>query len=329
MDINFKQNDFFSSKLIDIKNTIPFTPHDIYQWINNNDINGGNELSGNFVDSTYFSNYSNNNDKSFIFDVSLCTVIEKNEPEFISFLTKLAKSSSGTSSISGTDIANSDILNIGKIITTSANTPTPSNTSSAKNTNYQIPLIINDIDGGVSNLYGMPGMQQCNFREKCTLDHLHYTNCAQQTDKTTGKCSCICTGTPVLNDTPHSHCSEFKGSDDSTSDSLAAYNSILSTLFSSGITTTTTTSLPNEYKLLDKENKLNKLVYMLLIYYLLLKINNDYRKNLSDLNSVNATNDISLKDAKIKYKNKYLNLFNILSGIIILGVCIYYQYKKK
>jgi hypothetical protein len=59
------------------------------------------------------------------------------------------------------------------------------------------------------------------------------------------------------------------------------------------------------------------------LYYLAVNKNFIYKDALENNKNLYNTTNQSLSDSTVKYKNQYLNMFNLLSGIIIAGGYIY------
>jgi hypothetical protein len=77
-----------------------------------------------------------------------------------------------------------------------------------------------DIDGGESTIIMTTENPRCKFRKTCTINHWHYSG-ACKTQIITGanggtSCKCICTGVPVFNNAPHSHCDAYTINPDGT-----------------------------------------------------------------------------------------------------------------
>lgn len=195
-------------------------------------------------------------------------------------------------------------------------------------------------DGGTSTIIGDPGYQRCNFREVCTIKHLHYS-CTTQ--KSNDDCNCLCTGPPVYDDKPHSHCSTF------TNDIVNAEQAVVaaykqksglgnwaSTYGGTGtgtgkgpITLTTTGAANVPYSNYDDLSSNDILVRTLIYdYYAEVYKNKTYMEKLSTQMDLYDTKQKATMDSSVDYKTKYLNVFNIITGILVVSGYIYVNAKK-
>jgi hypothetical protein len=256
---------------------------------------------------------------------------------------------------------------------------TPKNGLSATDKSTQYRTIV-DIDGGTSYIFGTIGEQQCNYRPTCTKNHLHYPGKNACTIKTTiqgGKTNfqCDCTGTPVINNEPHSHCSDFTIDKSSFVFNKNAYQSEEQQAFyqaynadykrfaneysddskytpgfspsspqvpssggisggvSGGISAggSVPGSVPDSVKgyskagssAADKNREFRELIYD---YYIELGKNRGFQTKLVSMKS--SANELVSADSLVKYQHNYLNLFNLITGIIIVSGCILILQKK-
>jgi hypothetical protein len=181
------------------------------------------------------------------------------------------------------------------------------------------------------------------YRTGCTKNHLHFPGATGCTIKLSqNKNRCECDGTPVLNDESHSHCFEFKPTSDINSGSAlplgvgnfsytnifenayySYYKSQFGTLRSDGTSGSEPSSSPNNPNVVFGDQvsannnaiELHKLVYD---YYVEVYNNLNYKKRFNPTNP----NELLMTDTMTKYNYNYLNMFNIISGIIIASGCI-------
>jgi hypothetical protein len=192
-------------------------------------------------------------------------------------------------------------------------------------------------DGGTSTVIGNPGYQRCNFREVCTIKHLHYS-CTTQ--KNNDDCNCLCTGPPVYDDTPHSHCSTFTNDIPNAEQAVvAAYKkksglgSWASTYSGTGRGAVTLDSTNGDvnvpYSNYDDLSSNDILVRTLIYdYYAEVYKNKTYMEKLSTQMDLYDTKQKATMDSSVDYKTKYLNVFNIITGILVVSGYIYVNAKK-
>jgi hypothetical protein len=189
--------------------------------------------------------------------------------------------------------------------------------------------------GNISFLLGTPGSQRVVYQPICTVNHLHYPEgCSvQQVINSTTKTSyykCVCQGTPVFNSQPHSHCQSFTNAE--TDPKLAiqkAYsnkgtmNSKMSDSTKSRSSNSTSgntfdVNYENADNLNDTDRLIREAIYQ--YYYEVVK-NIKYKNDLKSNKTISDTANQALHDSSVKYKNQYLSVFNLFSGIVI--VCGY------
>ena len=191
--------------------------------------------------------------------------------------------------------------------------------------------------GSTSFLLGTPGNQRVIYQPVCTVNHLHFPKgCSvQQVINSKGDYyKCICAGTPMFNSNPHSHCSEFTNSetDPQTAINKSYYNKggmnsrDSQTQSSSGGTSggssngTYDVNYANANGLTQTDTLIRQIIYE---YYCAVNKNILYKTALKKNQSLSNTANQALKDSTVKYKNQYLTMFNLISGIIIAGGYIY------
>ena len=213
----------------------------------------------------------------------------------------------------------------------------------------QIPFV--DSDGGMSSIIMTSKNPRCKFRKNCTMNHWHYSGkCKTQiiTDPDGGTyCKCICSGAPVFNDQPHSHCDDYTLNNDGTATTavgttnapaglglIATVKNIKMNLTGqfpgaqfglgggSGGTTGGNVKLPyaNAEDLKAGDEKIRKLIFD---YYYYVATNQMLQKKVLDSGVKDVTMRQALLDATVQYKNEYLNVFNIVAGIFGAAGYIY------
>ena len=199
----------------------------------------------------------------------------------------------------------------------------------------EIPFV--DVDGGKSTIIMTSGNPRCKFRGTCTMNHWHYSGkCTTQIVEEGGKtsCKCNCTGTPVFNSEPHSHCDPYTiEPNGSASTPLGPVNpptglglvaaiqgikmnlkaSFPQTQFLSG-DESGNVSLPfsNSGELNQNSEMIRELVFD---YYSRVNENITLQKTIHNKGAKGLTSKQALMDATVHYKTEYLNVFNILAGI--------------
>ena len=219
--------------------------------------------------------------------------------------------------------------------------------SAGKNEGGKIVLVASDIN------------PRCKFQPSCTINHEHYAKCKTQifSDKE-GKtyCKCVCSG-PISTDAkPHQHCSPYnvKSPDDPGYDEKidGGYNSHMGfsgqgnnlaySNFKGSIDnmelelngmfpkiTGDAVVMPGNYGNPDKNTAADKTIRETVYeYYMAVAENKKLQNTLLSNSSFDSTAVQSMKDAHMAYKVKYLELFNIVSGIIMASGYIYLFAKK-
>jgi len=203
-------------------------------------------------------------------------------------------------------------------------------------------------NGSTSYISVSTANPRCKFQKGCTEKHWHYKSCKTQKfanqDGTT-YCKCVCTGEKTYDDESHDHCSPFnidKKSVDSKGnvDPIAFQSTITELIKKITVSFKQETQdysytgsdgkmkYPYNYnrQLKDTDIKIRTLIYD---YYYELNRNIELQKNIGSTNSLDKTTTQALKDANVKYKKEYLQLFNIFSGILFASGYIYVLYKSK
>jgi len=205
-----------------------------------------------------------------------------------------------------------------------------------------------DTDGATSNIIITTTGHNCKVRKLCTLNHWHYSGTCQSNIQTdingNTSCKCSCTGVPVFNDSPHSHCDSYimtPGSRVVTTpngtvtpppglDFLSMMQGIKLSLTSQFPTVPPltpgpdgTTSFPYDYlnpSLNAHDLNIRKAI---LDYYYEVNTNKQLQTSIYQRGSKDATSKTALFDANVQYKTEYLNVFNIIVGIFGAGGYIY------
>jgi hypothetical protein len=197
---------------------------------------------------------------------------------------------------------------------------------------------LTDADGSTSFLLGDPGKQRVVYQPVCTVKHIHFPKGCNviQTINANNESyySCSCPGVPVFDDSPHSHCSQFTNiATDGKNITNSMYNNS-GGANSTGLTTTSgagsssTAGSGNKfnvnYEHADSLTQRDKLIRSAIYkYYCAVNDNLKYKTALQKNKALNDTSNQALMDSTVKYKTQYLNVFNILSGIILAGGYIY------
>lgn len=200
-----------------------------------------------------------------------------------------------------------------------------------------------DIDGQQSMIKNTSMNPRCKYREKCTMNHLHYSGgCKTQTIKGPkgSYCKCVCTGGVVKNNKPHSHCSTLNINKDGTMTSDVGKTRIpggvdfLSTV--QGIRLNLTGKFPGPvfgsangnitipYN--EKENLIQhdiQIRQMVFDYYTEVNKNIQLQDQIKNKGNKDDTMKQALLDATVQYKTEYLNVFNMIVGVFGVGGYIY------
>ena len=193
-----------------------------------------------------------------------------------------------------------------------------------------------DTDGGISKILMTSKNPRCKYRQTCTMNHWHYSgSCTTQTitapDGTT-TCKCNCSGVPVFNNNPHSHCDAYNINPDGSAKGPLETNAaptglgVMSTI--QGIKMNLKSEFPPPVfgsaggnvvlPFNDSENlratdaEIRKLIYD---YYVQVNENIKLQKLALQTGTKNTTQTQALQDATVQYKNEYLNVFNTVVGI--------------
>jgi hypothetical protein len=215
----------------------------------------------------------------------------------------------------------------------------------------QIPFT--DSDGVVSNIIMTTDNPRCKYRENCTLKHWHYNTCTSKINtktvngKTVTTCNCSCSGGPVYNDTPHSHCDNYTINSDGTAttavgttDSPAGVDllSIISSIkldlsanfpgapFNVGPGGNVELPYKDEADLKKGDENIRKLVFD---YYFYVDQNRELQQTVQKTGVKDSTMKQAIIDATVEYKNEYLNVFNIVAGIFGVVGYIYLMTRNK
>lgn len=190
---------------------------------------------------------------------------------------------------------------------------------------------------------------RCKYtKTKCTMQHWHYKSCTTQTfynPDGTSYCRCVCKGPPVMDNSPHDHCSPYAvknatndNNNNTDTEKITLTNSI-SRLISDikvsvkaarndGVGKGVKSNFDFDYNHIDdlKKNDL-EIRTLLHDYYHELNRNIELRNLIIQNNSIDSTSKQALLDANVKYKKEYLQLFNIFSGIFFVSGYIYIMNK--
>jgi hypothetical protein len=210
------------------------------------------------------------------------------------------------------------------------------------------PITFTDTDGGTSKITMTTENPRCKYRETCTLNHWHYSGSCQTqivTNNKTGStyCKCICSGVPVFDDSPHSHCDTYTVNSDGTGttavgtrsapDGLGLIQTIqgikgvkmnLSANFPKGKFGSSNEKITLGYKDVDALKKTDQQIrHMIFQYYQEVYKNIELQKKVNTSQTKDTTMSQSMMDATVQYKTEYLNVFNIVVGIFCVTGYIY------
>lgn len=304
--INYDNSTFFSSSE-NIAATFPFNLSDVVTWAKTApnkplSIEDANKV----VD---------------IFDSKLSAVITNpgNKTSFLNFLGEKMYLNSYFEDIS---VSSDNVSSSTNYINTSVNINGRSYNGTAISRN-----------GSTSYLLGNPGRQRVLYRPVCTKNHLHFSDCTVQQIVKSGTdesyYQCTCTGTPEFNNKPHSHCSQFTNNETDAQSAIDRYYFGIggsgsqrkeSSTKTSGSNTSYNVKYANSEMLKQTDTEIKTAIYL---YYVAVNENFIYKAALEKNKKLSNTTNQLLSDSTVKYKNQYLNMFNLLSGIIIAGGYIY------
>ena len=223
----------------------------------------------------------------------------------------------------------------------------------------QIPFV--DSDGGISSIIVTSNNPRCKYREKCTMNHWHYSGECKTQIKTDAEgkttCKCMCTGIPVFNADPHSHCDDYTINEDGTATTAVGTSiapvglGLISTIQniklnlkaqfpnaefgigggsggssggSSGTFGTSGGNVALPYKNAEDLKKGDEQIRQLVFdYYYYVNENRELQKTVQQTGIKDSTMRQNLIDATVQYKNEYLNVFNIVAGIFGVAGYIY------
>jgi hypothetical protein len=339
-NINIDDYNFFSATET-VENTMPFRLPQLLTWAKTKDSLPAEEITS-------------------VFDPKLAKVVIDNSTNFIrEFLPKniiLNSDFSGDKSPfsdSNSNIKENDNKYYPTVTLSTAESSAAVDAAPYKGTLHSFP--IKDVDGAISWIFGTTNLSETSvvssanpliiYRTGCTKNHLHFPGATGCTIKLSSgnKNKCECDGTPVLNNESHSHCFEFKPTSDINSGSPLplvggnfSYTNIFENAYYSYYKSQFDTSLRSDGSSgsglsgsLNNPNvvsgdsdtanqnalELHKLVYD---YYVEVYNNLNYKKRFNPTNP----NELLMTDTMTKYNYNYLNMFNIISGIIIASGCI-------
>jgi len=322
--IKYDDDSFFSSDP-NVIATFPFNLSDVLTWAKTSSL-----------DSYLPADY----DTQDLFDEKLSNVIISNKDSFINdFLKNNAYFTSEFSSV--------------KVSTQIETSDTPESDQPSVNINgvsYK-GTKVKSRNGSTSFVIGKPGFQRVNFQPTCTLNHLHFpgqNGCGVQriTNISGTYYKCVCSGTPIFDASPHSHCTEFtnniknaQSAYKSSYSSRASISSMMSRYKTSRNGNSANANAnaddgdgdssninemqidySNTNSLKDMNLILRELIYN---YYCAVKLNTQYKNSIEARQKKLDTQNTALLDSTVKYKNEYLTAFNLLSGIIIVAGYIY------
>lgn len=201
-----------------------------------------------------------------------------------------------------------------------------------------------DIDGGKSTIIMTTNNPRCKYRKTCTMKHWHYSGkCTTQINTDANgltSCNCICTGVPVFDDTPHSHCDSYNINADGTAmtplgkETVPAGLGLVSAIQNMKLNLNATfpesgfgsaggnVVLPykDQASLVAGDANIRKLIYE---YYYEVNENIRLQQSIQTRGSKDVTSKQALLDATVLYKKEYLNVFNLAIGIVGVAGYIY------
>ena len=223
----------------------------------------------------------------------------------------------------------------------------------------QIPFI--DVDGGESEIIMTSGNPRCKFRAVCTMNHWHYSGeCTTKIIEENGttRCECNCTGVPVFNGNPHSHCDPYvidpNGNASTPLGPATAPTGLGLVAAIQGLKMNLKANFPQSkflkggrggtgggsggegteggeggdivlpYKDEGGLNQNSKTIRQLVFdYYSAVNENITLQKTIQSKGAKDITSKQALMDATVQYKTEYLNVFNIIAGIAGVAGYIY------
>jgi hypothetical protein len=361
--MKYKSGDFFyntaePSQNVDLLATFPFSNQEVIAWANNK----GNKI-GNITDifdpqiSGIILNPENNFKDTFL---KGNMIFNSNFDQLTFNLTNPpATVHDETAPITGNIILlpknKDDKPTVLEINSESKINWTQDSTNSWKpnfdvNTGFSMQYVpFTDSDGGISNIIMTSGNPRCKFRQTCTMNHWHYSgDCKTQIitspDGTTS-CKCACSGIPVFNSDPHSHCDPYTINPDGTADTPVGKSiapgglGVISTIH--GIKMNLKSQFPppafgsaggnvslpfnDATNLKETDAEIRKIIYD---YYFEVNKNIELQQIVQKKGQKDTTQKQSLMDATVQYKTEYLNVFNTVVGIFGVAGYIFLMSKS-
>jgi hypothetical protein len=368
IDIKYRQGDFFyntvdQSQNADLMRTFPFSNQSVIKWANKLQTDGSEPIVSitDIFDpqiSGIILNPDNDFENSFlkgnmVFNDSFnqITFDLTNPPPLSTQLSESSNINGNLKIVSNDPRAKNITLDVssGSVInwTQDATNSWQPNFDLETNLSQEIPFV--DIDGGTSYITVTTENPRCKYRETCTINHWHYPECKTQiiTNKQTGStyCKCVCSGVPVPDGSPHSHCDTYTVNEDGTgttdvgTSKSPAGLGLIQTI--QGIKMNLTANFPKPqfgsaggnitlgYKdvaTLEETDK--KIRHMVFEYYKKVNENIKLQKHVNNTQNKDVTQSQSLMDATVQYKTEYLNVFNIVVGVFCVSGYIYIMGKK-
>lgn len=185
------------------------------------------------------------------------------------------------------------------------------------------------------------GNPKCYYNDNCVKKHNHYPKCTTQTYKNpdgTTYCKCVCTGTPVYDDTPHSHCEEQNTPNDvddnphTSMQKAAASISNVKLSFDPNFksiknTTKTDANYSTGEFIVTPDIKADEIIELIADYYIALCDNKKKALKLGSLRLKNLSAGQLYTDANIAYSRQYQNMINISLSVLAVGGAFYYVVK--
>jgi len=369
-NIKYRQGDFFyntidPTKNVDLLSTFPFTKEKVIMW--------AKQVGNTNIDSI--------ND---IFDPQISGIIMNPEYDFgntflpgnikfndnfnaLSFNLSNPVTFSGTPGEKNVKISGNVIISqSGKPITLDISNSSSELSYTQDSMNNLGPKIdinaflsedipFTDTDGGQSTIIKTTNNPRCKYRKTCTIDHWHYSGgCKTQITQRTSEdgtamthCTCICTGAPVFNNEPHSHCDELTINPDGTAKTNDGNNRpipdsyLLQTIHNIKLNLTAEiyktetgvsangNSVSLGYKNADTLKETDKQIRHLIVKYYNEVYNNiQLQTHVQSTSNKDVTMSQSMMDATVQYKTEYLNVFNIVVGIFCVSGYIFIMGKK-
>jgi hypothetical protein len=367
INIKYRQGDFFyntvdQSQNADLLRTFPFTNQAVINWANKVGKNTEQpivsitdifdpQISGIILDpANDFENsflkgnlVFNDNFNQITFNLTNPPPINIPESASINGNLKIISNDPRAQNIT-LDVSSGSVINWTQ---DSTNSWQP-NFDIKTNLSQDIPFI--DTDGGTSHITVTTDNPRCKYRKTCTMNHWHYSGSCQTQiikNKKTGStyCKCVCTGVPVFDNSPHSHCDTYKVNTDGTGTTAVGTTKqpnglgLIQTI--QGIKMNLTAKFPEPqygsaggnisvgYKNVDTLEQTDKQIrHMVFDYYKKVNENIQLQKKVNKTQNVDITMSQSRLDATVQYKTEYLNLFNIVFGIFCVSGYIFVMAKK-